>query len=684
MKTRFRKQLWIATLFLLAAFVMTVSFQRRPAVQADGIATAVPAPSASFGTHLVNASLRSTAGAPLLLMADDASSQPVSVTVQRKPNPNLPPVEEFTLMPPNPEQKSYKTTLTVRFAGHAAEKLRSQIPFTLGDQRVVLQCSASDPNIFSTQVDFDWNAFAQEQQKRKELASTGKQIPVFEGHRFVRMDNVEFVDPGEIQGALQSHEPLEFTPKAIEGTPFLVDPQTELMIVDPTVLGDTTFTWDPCTQQGHSMGDWTFGHLMESLLGPGATQQQAELLASKWFSLFTSPQNVNQFTDNARNSQAVSAFLAEWGTDNINGLPNIANAHFQLNAIVNRIDIGQGSNTSAGELRFVFGATTGCPQGGGEPGPQLFNVIFEYNVPISSCQDRFNWAQQWQNLETIFENQCSSGFPCQPLDSALDTMTESIAGAGKGNLVNLRSNEAALVGGAPDTEHWEMRAFALNPPSACGIQPPAFCQVPLQQTPQGDPLGINYGMNDDNGFFSCLSQGANCRNQTLSDFINNNTINFPGTYVVPNNFEGLPFAGASAFNTRVPTQGLPFWNGAGTLDPVARSNFSANTCNGCHGRETEVAFQQIVNRQAPAGPQLAAFLVGCNTGPLSQPCPAANLCPLTHFPACLESVNDPVNQRTNSFGDIARRETYLATVLKGCSSDGILQSLVQHRVNFVH
>jgi hypothetical protein len=128
-----------------------------------------------------------------VLFADAASGGQALRSV--KQNPELPPVEEFTLTPPNPDQKMYKTILAVRFPELPAEHLASQIPMTLGDQRVVLQRSADDPRIFSAGINFDWNAFAQEQQKRKEWANAGKQIPIYEGRHFVRMEKMQIRRP---------------------------------------------------------------------------------------------------------------------------------------------------------------------------------------------------------------------------------------------------------------------------------------------------------------------------------------------------------------------------------------------------------------------------------------------------------------------------------------------------------
>jgi hypothetical protein len=114
-------------------------------------------------------------------------------------------------------------------------------------------------------VNFDWSAFESEQHQRKELALAGRQIPIFHGHRFVGMENIEYVDPADIQRALESHLPISFGPKILDPTITSVDARTELLIVDPNVVENLSKTWDPCasgSNQGTKMGDWTFGHLM--------------------------------------------------------------------------------------------------------------------------------------------------------------------------------------------------------------------------------------------------------------------------------------------------------------------------------------------------------------------------------------------------------------------------------------
>jgi hypothetical protein len=686
-----RKQAWSIALCLLAAMALAIGLRARSTTAQSSVQ---PAPQSKLQSRitgpLVAASLPATMVPTSVLFAEAAfGGQNSNDGV--KQNPQLPPVEEFTLTPPNPDRKMYKTTLAVRFPELPAEGLASQIPMTLGDQHVVLQRSNDDSRIFSAAVDFDWKAFAREQQQRKDLANTGREIPVFQGRRFVRMDKIHFVDPVDIENAVQSHQPIQFGSPILLGTGSAIDLQTELMITDLSVVQDPGRTWDPCASNGQGgrgvgtkMGPWTFGGLMAAIANDDpATHHVADQMVEQWLELFEHVQTVNTFQVQPRSGMA--GVISQWKSFAADGNNvDVSQAPFQLNAIVNRVDIGQGSatqHTTAGELRFIFGYAP-CPASG-EGQSQKFNVIVEYNVPLSNCSGAEAWAAAWKTLETAFEQNCNNHFPCPSLNDALLSNITSQVAAAPGASVNLneiRTNEVFL-----QFPIWELRAFELTQ-----HQPPLI-QVPIFETPQGDPNGVDYNQS------TCI-QGSICRGLTTTNFINTTVIDFPGTYIVPLQFgppTGQPFQGGSAFNA-----GLEFWNGSGTINSnVARSDFSANTCNGCHGREVETNFQQVFNRQAGSGSpsDLSAFLVGCSvkSPPLSSPClppgqGGTNTCNLQNAitgAACVnELVSDPViPPQTNSFGDLSRRSIYLSNLLGGnCQSDQLLRSLVQQPVNFSH
>ena len=239
----------------------------------------------------------------MVLEGEATRGQQAAPAKKPQQNPDLPVVEEFVLTPPNPASKIYKTQLSVKFSGLAAEGLAAVMPLTLGNQNVVLRRSADDPAVFTAAVDFDWKAFAKEQQQRKNLADTGREIPVFEGHQFVRMDKIHFVEPDEIRTAVQSHQPIQFTPQILEGTGFTIQPAQELMIVAPSVVEDPARTWDPCTGVGTPQGAWTFGTLMTALANG---QTDPRLMVENWLNNWTNNNLViNTFKVNAsaRNGQ---------------------------------------------------------------------------------------------------------------------------------------------------------------------------------------------------------------------------------------------------------------------------------------------------------------------------------------------------------------------------------------------
>jgi hypothetical protein len=466
------------------------------------------------------------------------------------------------------------------------------------------------------------------------------------------------------------------------------------------------------------MGAWTFGRLMLSLTGQTVVNQTnmdaADQMVTQWLGLWTANQTVNHFQVNLRPGMAGNV-IPNWPKDPHNSqFVDISNAPFQLNAIVNRVDIGEGANPTGGEVRFVFGY---APCSNGEGLPSKFNVIFEYNVPTSvasGCTGTNsvpNWARLWQQLETDLQA-CSNTFAgCTQLNSDLEEITGKVVTVSANatqNINRIRSNEETLVG--TGNEIWEMREFSLTPNGSTQQLP--IIQTTVFETPEGDPNAANpatnFGMNTVNSVnggqvFSCSSQPTKCDNGVLTTFINNNTINFPGTYNVPLNIPGStqPFAGGSAFQ---PINPGVYWNGAtGITSNTARSDFSANTCNGCHGAETQTDFQQVVNRTpapliggSPQPSALSAFLVGCSSKPsagITAPClPPSNTCNLHNALSSSMCVNELVQDPAlgtsvlpNSFGDLNRRAVYLNGLLGGtCQSDQLLRGFVEHPVHFSH
>jgi hypothetical protein len=595
-----------------------------------------------------------------------ASAQQAALTKRPRQNPDLPTVEEFTLTPPNPTLKIEKTRLSVKFQGLAAEGLAATIPLTLGNQNILLRRSADDPSVFTATIDFDWKAFTREQQQRKDLANTGREIPVFEGRQFVRMDKIHFVDPDEIRTAVQSHQPIQFTPQILEATGFTIQPAKELMIVAPSVVEDPARTWDPCTAAGAPQGAWTFGTLMTALANG---QTDPRLMVENWLNNWTNNNLViNTFKVNPRPGMA-SKVLNTW--PRLAGKLDLVNAPMRLNAIVNRIDLGQtGGSSTGGELRFIFGVTSPCPNGlgrGGEATPELFDVIFEYNVPAAGCNQVLAWANQWHALD----NDPNYNRDLQRITDQVVTMS---AGAST-NLNRIRTNETYLSDSTtPPGQGWEMREFL--------VRSGALTETTMGETPQGDPYGTDWNA------LTCEPWTQKCNDTLLTSWINinQNNISFPGFYTIPNSYGAQAFVGASAFQPVTPP-GSIWWNTNFPVSTRTREIFSANTCNACHGAETATKFEQVMNRPKGQQANLAGFLVGCNGsdpgGAGVHDCSLNPVCPLTA--PCVESLEDPMGIGIDeTWGDILRRAGVLSTILNGCSSDQLLQGLVLHRATFVH
>ncbi len=591
---------------------------------------------------------------------------------------DLPPVEEFVLTPPNPAVKVYKTTLSLRFSSRAAERLAASVTTNLGDQRVLFQRSADDPAIYSAAVDFNWNAFTEEQERRQAMANDGTTIPVFDGHRLQRMERMQFIDPAEIRQALQSHQPIHFTSQVLQGNPVSVLPDHELLINGISVVEDQTRTWDPCSRTGRQMGAWTFGALMTAIANDDPTTHLvADVMVQTWLGQWSIQQNINHFPVSAR--LGMIGVLRGWRNfaHDSDGNIDISQAPFQLNAIVNRMDFTSAANPS-GELRFVFGY---APCQGSEGLPAAFNVILEYHVPVAQC----SWAAQWHNLDLTAGPR---------FNMALQNITDQVAkNNASQNLNQVRTNEAFTdVFGI-----WEQKQFAL--------MAGALKEVPVAQTPNGDTASGRIDFNQ-----STCTPNSNCQAGVLTNYVNTFQQDIlDNDYTVPLSFPGQsPFLGGSTLNGPFNQfhHQLVYWQGnPAPNNNQARSIFSENTCNGCHGRETFVEFQQVVNRQpGPPGTAmpavLSAFLVGCSTSSQSNPltdqtgpcaAPPTNACTLqntlTHNPACIAWVRDPADpsgHTVNQFAEISRRAQNMSTVLQGCRADGMLQSLAVQRLSSGH
>ena len=361
---------------------------------------------------------------------------------------------------------------------------------------------------------------------------------------------------------------------ALDGGTTTIDSGTSVG-VGTTGTGSAADTPGTSSQDGGDAGDsgsssastgvWTFGHLMREM---APTETKAPAMVEALFNNWLTPQVVNGFTVAAR--PAIQSLLLDIWPRTADGALDLDQAPLTLQAVVNRMDLRKLSAGSAGEGRFVF-AVNG-------PGgfPQQFTVILEYNLPATTQTDVSSWANLWHGLSSL-------PFPSEQYNSALEVITRKFSGRGgapdavnQNALLTLRTNEIALSG-----FQWELRQFVLSPTTG-------FLQeAPVDETPD---LGFN-------------------GTSTFADFVNQDSAaiiaEIPGAIgAAPLDFEGNPFLGGSIFNN------LVVWSAPGIVDDDARFHASLNTCNGCHGPESNTTFLMVTPRFPGTVATLSPFMLG--------------------------------------------------------------------------
>jgi len=374
----------------------------------------------------------------------------------------------------------------------------------------------------------------------------------------------------------------------IVGNPENIDAFRELMIIDPLVIDDPTRTYDPCTQQGTPNGEWTFARLFRNIANQDRTGISAEDLARVWVDQIINPISING--SNTSPTDLERAVLQNWinqsgGED---ASLDLDKAPFKLLAIVNRIDLR--SRRDAGEVRFVFGAlrTERC-QFEVTAGPAPYSVIFEYKKKGSSHGIRKKWGRQWHRLAN-FE------LGSDEYNRKLERLTRKVTNADINRKQKPNRTALSLLRTNAELDEgriWLMREFAMADKSdqlmRGFIEQTTLTTTPLESFNKTD---------------------------ALSEYMNNNARKIAkNKHVVPliSAENGEPMASGSVFVGLPFTGQENFWEGsvAVPVDPETRHLFSLNTCNGCHGRETNTAFVHInPERQAGFPARLSRFMTG--------------------------------------------------------------------------
>jgi hypothetical protein len=357
-----------------------------------------------------------------------------------------------------------------------------------------------------------------------------------------------------------------------------IDPARELVITDVSVVDDAlSTTWVPDRSDGDPEGAWSFGRLVDGMVGPRMrTPWGRSQFVLHWLRSWERDQVVNGFRVPARpkmRAQVTEPWRQASGCAGPDVLCTLdfTKAPLRLLAIVyrpdlRRVPVGRVGG-HAGQGRFVFGVLG--PNGERTP----FTLILEYQLPARSQEDILQWARRWHAL---------GGLPFGPeYNARLRELTAAFSGRdavpGRRNgsaLLQLRTNEVSLTPVEPRL--WEMREFVLGPHGL-------LVHDPVENEPDASFNG---------------SPELGRWVERHADAI------LAGRHEVPRRYRGRPFlAGASP----VPLEAGP-WQVPGAPEDVRRA-FSEATCGGCHKAETDTDFLHLRNRDPGKASRMSDYLL---------------------------------------------------------------------------
>jgi hypothetical protein len=335
-----------------------------------------------------------------------------------------------------------------------------------------------------------------------------------------------------------------------------VDRFRELMLVDPSVIGDSR------AQNSADDHTWSFRQRLEDLnADPAAAGPLADAWLDQWKSLTEVPVSTDPaaasipITPRPSVDQVLRCPWLQQSFDNYCDAAcgacqgrrlDLTQAPFRLLAIANRIDLAAGGacGSDGGELRFVYGVTT--------PGTMAslpMTVIFEYHVALRAGESLRDWATAWHALGAV-----------QPGPALADQLATVVGrGLARATLHRVLTNDGAF--GPPLGLPWEMRQFV---PAATDAGVTRLLEVAVAQTPR-----------------LTLMSSAD-----LGQWIDANA----SSVLAGDNKLDARFLASSA---PIPTFDFA-WHTAAS-DPAVNTAFNHNTCNGCHGGRTsdDIPFQHV-------------------------------------------------------------------------------------------
>ena len=293
-------------------------------------------------------------------------------------------------------------------------RVDAQTVFFLDDSGVGDDAIANDGE-YTARIDFDYENYRIRKMKEAIVSATSEDEATsveFSGREIVAKKVPTLVPAVSSSSTLPT---ISLTSSSAV-TP-VVDSERALMIRDLSVVSDPVRTFDPCDTDGDGLtgdpnGAWSFKTLMSGMANTAGTGIPLDAFVQQWLAAWA--RNFDVLHDGSasgdwiinndvvpqREGGLLASIINPWPKTSI-GTLDMDQAPFRLLSIVNRVDLreavgyGPGSST-AGELRFVFGLLdmNTCS-------PDRMTAIFEYTVHVNTCTDVINYAQQWEDLDTI-------------------------------------------------------------------------------------------------------------------------------------------------------------------------------------------------------------------------------------------------------------------------------------------
>lgn len=536
-----------------------------------------------------------------------------------------PPALETIHITPLFDSESADALLQLRYA--PGQDLPAEIPFNVGDTQVKLSRDRKDPQRYTGAIPFDFEGFIEEQEQRQKAASEGDSAPRFDGRQLIGHEPTRFLDPAELRKRISSGAVIEIPHEVHLGSLRLIRPERSLMITDTQVVEDQSRTFDACTGTGDPNGAWTFNTLVTHM-SQGVDPSD---FVETWFRTWETDASVNSFPV-IRRPPVITQILDNWPRLT-NGKLDLAHSPMRLLAIVNRMDLRANasytSSGSAGEGRFVFGVLR--KQNNGHCTVYPFTVIFEYGLPLRGCAAIRDYARQWAVLGNL-----PLGSPSYnaSLQAVTDQFTRANAAPGKPNgsaLNQIRTNENLSY-------PWELREFNIV------RQSQQLALVPAKQTP-------HHSFNT-----SAISTSSST---LLADYANAYATQISQErHRLPLSYLGTAFQTGSVLNPET------VWYHPNIVDNQVRHKLSLNTCDACHGGETQTKFLHIGKRVSGTASALSKFLIGNRSG--------ASLATPTVY-----DMADGLHPATvRPYGDLLRRQADLSALRSGgCFSGGVFESV---------